>query len=211
LLAADECERAGRFAFDHLRQSFTLARGALRILLARALGVTPEAIRFSYGEKGKPGLAAATPFRFNVSHSSALVLIAITSDCELGVDIEKIRPMPDLQSIAGRFFSGEETEALMSLRPDQREAAFFRCWTRKEAYIKAIGDGLSAPLDGFAVTLDPSLPARMIHLAGDRTAAGAWNLHDLLIEPGYAAALAYAGERRPIHQLPPQDPAALLA
>ncbi len=182
---------------EHLRTSFTLARGALRLLLARAAGEPAAALRFTYGEKGKPSLAAAGRIRFNLSHSGGLALVAITLDCELGVDIEKIRPMPDLQDVARRFFS-------------IREAAFFRCWTRKEAYIKTIGDGLSAPLDGFAVSLRPDEPARLIHLNGDAAAARAWSLHDLEIDPGYAAALAYRDARREVRLAPPVDPAHLL-
>jgi 4'-phosphopantetheinyl transferase len=209
LLSADERERAARFAFAHLRRSFTLARGALRILLGRTLGMAPAAIRFVYGEKGKPGLAEPGRVRFNMSHSGELALIAIGLDCELGVDIERIRPLPDLQEIAARFFSREEETELMALPEDLREAAFFRCWTRKEAYIKAIGDGLSAPLDGFAVSLRDGEPARMIQIGGDAAAAGAWRLHHLDVEPGYVAALAYRGERHIIRVSPPADPAPL--
>src|SRR5262249_7235080 len=146
LLAADESSRAGRFAFDHLRHSFTLARGAMRILLGHCLNAPPESIVFAYGAKGKPSLAAPSRVRFNTSHSGDLALFAATLDCELGVDIEHARAMPDLEEIATRFFSAEEKSDLLALPPDQREAAFFRCWTRKEAYIKAIGDGLAVPL-----------------------------------------------------------------
>ena len=103
--------------------------------------------------------------RFNISHSGGLAVFAFTLDCEVGVDVEEIRELKDLAEIAARFFCAEETAELMSLPADQRTAAFFRCWTRKEAYIKAIGDGLSAPLDGFAVTLGRDEPARLIHLA----------------------------------------------
>jgi 4'-phosphopantetheinyl transferase len=210
LLSPDESERAGRFAFEYLRRSFTLARGALRILLGRALRQSPGSIRLSYGEKGKPGLAAPGPLRFNAAHSVGLGLFAITQDREIGVDIERVRPVPDLMAIAERFFSEEERNDLTTLAEDQREAAFFRCWTRKEAYIKAIGDGLSAPLEAFAVSLRPGEPARMIHLGGDTTAAAAWTLHDLAIEPGYAAALAYPGSLRAIRLSPVVEPAELL-
>jgi 4'-phosphopantetheinyl transferase len=210
LLADDELERAGRFAFEDLRQSFTLARGALRILLGRSLSVTPDSIRFTYGGKGKPSLAAPGRLRFNVSHSDRLVLIAATLDCEIGVDIEKIRPATDVHEIAARFFCAEENVDLMSLAADQREAAFFRCWTRKEAYIKATGDGLSAPLDRFAVSLGPGAAARMVHIGGDADEAAAWTLHDLAVEPEYAAALAYRDSPRGIQMSRPLDPAELL-
>jgi 4'-phosphopantetheinyl transferase len=209
LLTPDERQRAARFAFDHLRHSFTLARGALRILLGRSLDAAPGEIRFTYGAKGKPGLVDQGRARFNLSHSGALALIAITLDCEIGVDIEQIRPMPDLHGIASRFFSAEEEVDLMSLDEDQRVAGFFRCWTRKEAYIKAIGDGLSAPLDDFAVSLRPGAPARMLHLGGDTKQAAEWTLQDLVIEPGYAAAVAYRDSSRTIRLWAPLDPASL--
>jgi len=155
-------------------------------------------------------LAVPGRIRFNSSHSGALALVAVTLDCELGVDIEQFRPMPDLQEIAARFFCAGEEAELMSVAPALREPAFFRCWTRKEAYIKAIGDGLSAPLDGFAVTLKAGAPARMIQLGGDATAAAAWTLHDLEIQSGYAAALAYRDRPRAVRLSPPLDPAELL-
>jgi 4'-phosphopantetheinyl transferase len=210
LLSADERERAGRFVFDHLRSSFTLSRGAMRVLLGRCLDARPAAIRFTYGEKGKPALESPGRIRFNVSHSGDLALFAITLDCEIGVDIERIHAMQDFAGIAKRFFSTEEEMDLMSLPEDQREAAFFRCWTRKEAYIKAIGDGFSAPLDGFAVTLRVDAPARLTHIAGDASAAAAWTVHDLEIEAGYAAALAYRDAPRAVRLFAPLDPAELL-
>jgi 4'-phosphopantetheinyl transferase len=210
LLTDDELGRAGRFAFEDLRQSFTLARGALRMLLGRLLNVAPDSIRFTYGEKGKPRLPAPGRLRFNASHSGGLALVAATLDCELGVDIEKIRAATDVQDIAARFFSAEEKAELMSLAADQREAAFFRCWTRKEAYIKAIGDGLSAPLDRFAVSLGPGAAARMVHIGGDTSEAAAWTLHDLAVDPGYAAALTYRDSPRVIQMSRPLDPAELL-
>lgn len=211
LLADDEGARAGRFAFENLRDSYTLARGSLRILLGRALGAAPESIRFRYGEKGKPTLAEPGRLRFNSSHSGGLALVALTLDCEIGVDIEQIRPLHDLQAVAARYFCAEEAAELMSLAEHQREAAFFRCWTRKEAYVKAIGDGLSAPLDGFAVSLQPGAGARMIHLGGDIRAAAAWSLRDLPVASGYAAALAYRDSPRTVQLAPPLDPADILS
>jgi 4'-phosphopantetheinyl transferase len=117
--------------------------------------------------------------------------MAFTMDCDLGVDIEAVRPMPDIEDIARRFFCAEETADLMALSTAQRDQGFFLCWTRKEAYIKATGEGLSAPLDAFQVTLRPGEAARMIHLERDPIAAQAWTLHDLMPGSRYAAALAY--------------------
>ena len=215
LLTPDETDRAGRFRFDHLRRSFILARGALRVLLGRYLNIAPGGIEFSYGSKGKPALAAPglpqfNVLQFNASHSGDLALFAFTMDCEVGVDVEAIRPMPDLEDVAKRFFCAEENAELMALPAGQRERGFFLCWTRKEAYIKATGEGLSTPLDAFRVTLQPSEPAGMVHLERDPIAAQAWTLHDLAPAPGYAAALAYRDSPRPLEILPFFNPKQLL-
>jgi 4'-phosphopantetheinyl transferase len=210
LLAHDERERAARFRFDRLRYSYTVTRGALRILLGRYLGADPAGIGFLYGSKGKPRLDPPAPIEFNVSHSGTLAVYAFTKVRELGVDVEQIRPLADMQGVAARFFCAEESAELMALPSASRTQAFFLCWTRKEAYLKAIGDGLSVPLDGFRVTLRPGEPASMVHLAQDAAAAAAWTLHDLSLAPEYAAALAYRDVPRPLVVFPPIEPAELL-
>jgi 4'-phosphopantetheinyl transferase len=178
-LSPDEKGRAARFRFEHLRNSFVVTHGVLRILLGRYLHISPAGILFKYGSKGKPRIAGSAGIDFNMSHSDGLAVFAFTAGCEVGVDVERIRPLPDMQSIADRFFCSEEAAELMSLAANQREHGFYLCWSRKEAYIKAIGDGLSAPLDSFRVTLQPCQPARFIHLANDTSASKAWSLHDL--------------------------------
>jgi len=210
LLAPDETDRAGRFRFVHLQQSFILARGALRVLLGRYLNTAPGRIQFSYGSKGKPALAGLNRLQFNATHSGDLALFAFTMDCEIGVDVEQIRPMPDIEDVAKRFFCAEESAELMSLPAGQREHGFFLCWTRKEAYIKATGDGLSTPLDAFRVTLRPDEPAAMVHLERDPIAAHAWTLQDVSPAPGYAAALAYRDAPRPLETFPFFNPKQLL-
>ena len=208
-LSPDERERADRFRFAYLRESFIVARGALRVLLGRYLGLSPADIQFTYNGKGKPALAAPSGLCFNASHSGGLALFAFTPNCEIGVDVEQIRPLPDMQNIANRFFCSAEASELATLSANQRTSAFFLCWTRKEAYIKAIGEGLFEPLDGFRVTLQPSQPARFMHLPHD--ALGAWKLHNLHVVPGYAAALAYRDAERPVALSPLNDPADLLS
>ena len=210
LLAPDETTRAGRFRFEHLQRSFILARASLRMLLGHYLDSPPGDIQFSYGAKGKPSLAVSARVQFNMSHSRDLAMFAFTLDCEIGVDVEAIRPMPDIDDIAKRFFSGDETAELMSLPADERARAFFLCWTRKEAYIKATGEGLSTPLGDFRVTLRPGEPARMLYLSNDPSAAQAWTLHDLAPDPGYAGALAYRDEPRPLEAFPVAAPGHLL-
>ena len=196
-LSPDETARAARFRFDKHRRAFVLGRAALRALLGRHLGVPAAQVSFSYGPKGKPALADAThPLRFNASNSGNLAAIAITEGCEIGVDIEQRRPVPEIERIAERFFAPQEAAELMALPEALRTQGFFNCWTRKEAYIKAVGDGLSVPLDGFRVTLRPGAAAQLLDLGGSREAARGWTMHDFFPEPGYAGAVAYPDQPR---------------
>ena len=211
VLVPSEMERAARFRFDHLRRSFVIARGALRCLLGRYLSVCPASLHLDYGSKGKPGLASAGGIEFNVTHSGGLAVFAFTIGCPVGVDLEQIRPLTGIEDIASRFFCPEETVELMSLPPSERERAFFRCWTRKEAYVKATGDGLSTPLDAFRVTLRPDEPAHFVHMAHDTKAASAWTLHDLNLASDYAAALAYRERQRPLSIFRTVDPRELIS
>jgi 4'-phosphopantetheinyl transferase len=205
VLAPDEVERAARFRMDHLRQFFTIARGTLRCLLARYLSVAPARIKFDYGSRGKPALASPTGIEFNLTHSGDLALLALTIGCPVGVDVEFVRPRTEIVDIARRFFSSEETCDIMSLPEIERERAFFSCWTRKEAYIKAIGYGLYAPLDGFRVSVRPGEPARLIHVVNEPYAPDEWCMHDLQLSPEYAAALAYRDRERTVFALPILD------
>jgi 4'-phosphopantetheinyl transferase len=201
ILTVEESERAARFAFRHLQHSFILARGALRMLLGQYLGAAPNAIPLRYGSQGKPGLGESARLRFNVSHSGALAMFVFTLDCEVGIDVEEIRPVPEMEQIAMRQFSAGQTAELMSLPAGMREPAFFRCWTRMEAYVKALGRGMAS---GHGVAAGPGMSAT-------RAEAGAWTLHDLDVPPPYAAALAYLDATRPLRMLPAVEAAALLA
>jgi 4'-phosphopantetheinyl transferase len=199
-LSSDEQSRIDQFKFEHLKRSHTFSRGVLRLLLAFYLDLLPASIEFAYGRKGKPGLRRTTPMRFNLSHSGDIAVYAFTLDCDLGVDVEKLRALADLESISARFFCAAEASELLSLTVDNRLHAFFRCWTRKEAYIKAVGDGLSMPLDRFQVTLLPEDSARFVHIGHDEKAAQNWALHHLDFAPEYVGALAYQDRPRPIKQ-----------
>lgn len=210
VLAADEKERAARFRLDRLRHSFVITRGVLRCLLARYANLHPAGIRFACGPKGKPALASAAGIEFNATHSGGSALFAFAKGCHVGVDLELMRPITGAQDIAERFFCPEEAAEIGSLPPAERERAFFRCWTRKEAYLKAVGDGLSAPLNGFRVTLRPGEPARVVHIAHDTYAAQAWTLDDLGPAAGYLAALAYRDRRRSVSTFAINEPARLL-
>jgi 4'-phosphopantetheinyl transferase len=206
-LSPQELSRADRFQFENLRRSYTRSRGSLRLLLAHYLGCPPNEIELTCRPKGKPILRDSSRIDFNASHSGEMALYAFTVGCEVGIDVEKLRKLDEPESIATRFFSTAEASELLSLAPEQRSPAFFRCWTRKEAYVKAIGDGLSIPLDRFQVTLLPGVPARFVQLASDMGTAADWTLDHLELAPGYLGALAYRDRRRPttIHPLVRSD------
>lgn len=189
-LSDDEQGRAARFHFDRDRVAFTVARGALRTLAGRYLGEPPARLRFGYRERGKPYLTAPPgPLRFNVSHSGQRALVCFALDREVGVDIELRRELSDLLSLARTAFSPAEYAALCRLPPDARPGAFFTCWSRKEAFIKATGEGV-VQLAAFDVNLAPGEPARLLRFDGDPPGAPRWSLHDLPAIPGYAVALA---------------------
>jgi 4'-phosphopantetheinyl transferase len=191
-LASDERARARAFSFAADRDRFVVARAALRSLLAAYLDLDPRRLRLGSGPLGKPILLEDGPIRFNVSHSDNLVLVAVAREREVGIDVERIRENTALEEIAIRNFSPAEVRALLSRPPEQRTSAFFSCWTRKEAYLKARGAGLHYPLDQFDVSLAPEPAA----LCEDRVAPGdaaRWSLRDLAVAPGYAAALAVEG------------------
>ena len=197
LLSADEHARAGRFHFERDRQYFIAARGCLRVILSRYLDIPPAEIQLSYGAHGKPQLATSTaqvhPFNFNLSHSGSLALYAFTQVGEIGVDLERVRPEFTGDDIAQRFFSAGEVARLNELSAELRHEAFFNCWTRKEAFIKAVGSGLSLSLDQFDVTLGPAEPVELLRTRWDENEAARWSLKAIDVGSGYVAAVAVAG------------------
>jgi 4'-phosphopantetheinyl transferase len=167
------------------------------MILGRYLQREPERLRFSYSAHGKPSLtreAGDPDLRFNLSHSHELVLYAVTCGREVGVDLEQIRPAVAQEQIAERFFAEREVAALRALAPSLQPPAFFHCWTRKEAYIKARGQGLAIRLDQFEVSLAPGEPAALLAVNGSRLEAARWTLRDLAPGPGYAGAVAAEGQ-----------------
>lgn len=196
-LSPEESARAARFHFDEHRRAFILAHGVLRALAGRFTAVSPSQVNFSYGPKGKPAIEDTTcSLRFNMAHSGTLAVYAFTVSCQIGIDVEQIRPVPEMADIAARFFAPDEAAELMSLPEPERAQGFFNCWTRKEAYIKAVGDGLSLPLASFRVSLQPGVPARLLCLGGDARAAKSWTLHDFTPAPDCVGALAYPDQPR---------------
>ena len=204
LLSPEEKRRAASFGSEGLRQAFVVARGALRSILGFYLQRPPGSVLFAYGEQGKPALNPASPIQFNASHTGSVALFAFSLGCAVGIDVERVRQVEDLEEIAARFFCGAEVDELLALPEQQRADAFFRCWTRKEAYIKATGQGCSAKLNSFQVSLGEADAPRLIHLDGSRRAAQEWTLHHLdLAEcaPGHMAALAYRDAERSLTML----------
>jgi 4'-phosphopantetheinyl transferase len=196
VLSEDERERAARFHFQRDAIRWTVSRVVLRSILGQYLDVEPHAVRFRAGPWGKPELAVPLErqrLQFNASHSDGLGLYTVASSRRVGVDIERLRPLPDLEAIAGRMFSPHEQQALGGLPRAKRPAAFFSCWTRKEAYIKALGDGLAYPLERFTVSLTPDAPAKLEDVQDNPAEVGRWSLTALAPAPGYAAALAIEG------------------
>ena len=196
LLTPLELERASRFRFEKDRNHFAVARGLLRTMLGEYLGLPPARLRFSYQTYGKPALAeefAESGLRFNVSHSHGLALFAFTRRREVGLDVEYMREEFAGESVAEHFFSPAEVRALRALPPGRRVQGFFNCWTRKEAYVKARGTGLSFPLAAFSVSLAPGEPAALLGVRGDPGETSRWSLRALEPGTGYAAAVAVEG------------------
>jgi len=194
ILSADERERAGRFHFDKDRNRFITARGTLRLLLSRYLEREPQAIEFIYGSRGKPSLKAnPLNLQFNIAHSHALVLYAFTLRSEIGVDVEYLGRSVNGCEIASRYFSPQEAADLRSLPPTGQARGFFTCWTRKEAYVKATGEGIAFGLDQFSVTLRPDEPAALLETEFRPEEAALWTLFHLEPSTDYIGAVATRG------------------
>jgi 4'-phosphopantetheinyl transferase len=192
LLAEDERLRAGRYVHVRSREQFIVARATLRVLLGRYLGRPPAAVRLETEPAGKPYVPGGE-LHFNISHTHGLALVALSRRGELGIDVEHLRPCPTYLDMAGRFFAPREARALYTLPPGRSEEAFFHVWTRKEAFLKATGLGLSHGLERFEVSVPPDDPARILHIDGDPRAAAGWSLIALDPSPGYVGALASQG------------------
>ena len=179
-LSEAERSRAQRFRFERDRRRFIVARARLRELLAARLGAAPESIEFVYGSRGKPALGrrfAASGWRFNLSRREELAVYALSRAGEVGIDVEAVHPVCDAETIVAGFFSEQERQAYLALAPQERALGFFRCWTRKEALVKALGEGLSLPLEALDTV---------------RAERCGWRLRSFSPQPGFVAALATA-------------------
>ncbi len=193
-LSSDEIARAQRFYFPEHRQRFIAGRGTLRAILGQYLGIDPKQVEFEYQPRGKPLLAAKFADKgllFNLSHSQDLALCGVSYQNQIGVDLEYIRTMSDLESLAKRFFSFKEYEYLRLFSPQEQQQIFFRYWTCKEAYLKATGDGL-VQLEEIEISLTPNQPSQLL-VSGD------WNLRELTPAENFAAAVVVAGSNINLH------------
>ena len=196
LLDAEESKKAARFHFERDQVRFIVARGGLRLILGRYLKTDPAQIRFSYSPHGKPGLSGAhsdSVLKFNLAHSHDLALYIFSLTRELGIDVEHMRPEVAGDEIAERFFAAMEVDALRTFSAERRMEAFFNCWIRKEAYIKARGEGLTFPLGDFVVSMAPGEPAGLLTVRDAPQEASRWSLQELNAGEGYAAAIAVEG------------------
>lgn len=192
LLSEDEKARSARLIIPVVRNRFILARGAMRVLIADAVSCTPEALQFVYGVHGKPALRNCpdSGVQFNISHSAGMALLAVNRHCPVGVDIERVRPDRPFLKLSERFFSGFESAELASLPESYVMDGFYSCWTRKEAYLKAIGTGLATPLNAFDVTLRPEDAPALYGQRIDPDETSRWRIFNVEVPPGYRAAVA---------------------
>jgi 4'-phosphopantetheinyl transferase len=204
LLSPDEVQRADRFYFEKHRRRFTRARAAMRQILSGYSRVPPEELTFSYGQQGKPQLAGkleSCGVRFNLSHTEEMALLAVTQNQDAGIDIESVNSEFATEEIAERFFSAGEVLRLNALPVAEKADAFFACWTRKEAYIKAVGGGLSVPLDSFEVAFGPGVAPALLLVKGEPNEMCRWSMYEVKVTQGYRAALVVEGRGHVLRHL----------
>lgn len=193
LLSPDEKNRAQKFRFARDRRNFIAARGVLRSMIGKYLEINPAEISFQYNEFGKPDIAGNYPLNFNISHSQNMAVFAFTKRFNIGIDVEYVNPDVEVKEIAGNFFSTNEIANLFALPDKQQTLGFFNCWTRKEAFIKAVGEGLSFPLDKFEVSLEPDKPAKLLATDWDPNAVSKWSMYAMSPGANFVGSVAIEG------------------
>jgi 4'-phosphopantetheinyl transferase len=189
LMSVDELQKAARFKFDIDRNNYITGRGFLRTILSQYLNTSPEDIMFSYAEKGKP-YVKDIEIKFNLSHSKNYAVYAIALNTEVGIDIEYLKNIPDAYDISERFFSEEEREELKKMNEDRISLAFLNCWTRKEAFIKAVGEGLSYPLADFSVSISPGSEPGILWIKKNINEVKEWTLYNIKTDQSYISSVA---------------------
>lgn len=187
-LSSGELERANKFYFEEDRNRYLITRSILKKILSRMLNTVPGQLRFEFNAYGKPFLKSDPGLFFNVSHSGNFGLIAITSIADIGVDVEKYRHKMTGDDVAKRFFSSKEISDYLNLNVKERQQGFFNCWTRKEAFIKAVGMGLSLPLNSFDVSLKPGSKAQITAIRKPPDDPEKWTMESIYVDEEYAAA-----------------------
>jgi 4'-phosphopantetheinyl transferase len=193
LLSRDEQQRAARFRFPHLTRNFIVDHGRMRLILGAYTGLAPRDLIFDFNEFGKPELSNYASLRFNLSHTNGLSLLALCLDSPVGIDVEAVRPMDDWRDIAKSHFSHSEIVAMQETAESDQQNAFFRCWTRKEAFLKAHGHGLSIALDSFAVSLDREGTPALLECKWEPEETKRWSFVSLDLGSQFAGALAVEG------------------
>jgi 4'-phosphopantetheinyl transferase len=193
VLSPDELHRAAQLRFARDGRRFMAGRGLLRNVIASYLRCPAQEINLVYGARGKPALATAD-LQFNLAHSDGLAIIGLTRSGPLGVDVERVRPLQDLTRLVNGFFSPRERLEMTALPPEDQQMAFFTCWTRKEAYLKATGDGLATPLNQFDMPVVPSAPPRLLQVDVASGETESWSLWDVPLDDGFVGTVAFAGQ-----------------
>ncbi|PHN08618.1 4'-phosphopantetheinyl transferase family protein [Flavilitoribacter nigricans] len=189
IIAQEEKERAAKFYFEKDRHQYIVGRARLRLLLGRYLDLAPQAVRFEFNQFGKPNFPNEQGLQFNISHSGGLAVMGFTRDAAIGVDLEKINPNIEVKLIASRFFAEVEKRQILALPTERQASAFYRCWTSKEAFIKAHGQGLSLPLDQFEVEIHPDRKAALKNVHWEPELVESWSIIDFVPEDGFVGAV----------------------
>jgi 4'-phosphopantetheinyl transferase len=193
ILSAEEQARAARFYFERDRRRYQVARGMLRVILGAVVGQPPASLAFGYGAHGKPYLTHPhSDGQFNIAHSGEVALLGVTQGYTIGVDVEEHRPLPDMAPIVTQFFTAEEQSAILTRPAAEREDAFYAAWTRKEAYLKALGSGLARPLNDFTVAIPPNAPPRLLWVRDAPAEPSRWHFWHLDPATGYSGAVCVA-------------------
>lgn len=188
ILSQDELQKADRYKFDSDRNNYITCRAILRNILSQYSDFSPDEIIFSYTDKGKPYLNG-NEIKFNLAHTNSYAAYAIIKEKEVGIDLEYVRRIPDALKIASRYFSSAEINELKEISETELDRAFLNCWTRKEAFIKATGDGLSYPLADFSISLNSDLP-EILYIKGKLSEIKEWSLYNVKVESDYVSSLA---------------------
>lgn len=194
ILSQEEINRANQFYFEKHRHRFIVARSSLRIILGQYINIKSDRIQFDYTPKGKPYLVGREEIEFNVSHSENMSLYGVTGNRPIGVDIEYLRPIEDAAKLAKRFFCPSEYEVISPLAPGEREKAFFRAWTAKEAFLKATGEGIGGGLDQVEIDLTSQESIKLLKIQNNCHAANEWSLLPLILADDYIGAVVVKGK-----------------